>query len=119
MSTTVMETIAKAYEVSEPPIAYMSSGSMRNRPFDTTSVRSLGQPYSTPMTERTSMDIAIDVPDSFIETTMATVDAQRKARKRYRVVLGTFFWCFFLLGLNDGSTGPLLPVYQDFYHVSL
>ncbi|PVF98704.1 MFS general substrate transporter, partial [Serendipita vermifera] len=48
-----------------------------------------------------------------------SADEQREARRQYRVVLATFFWCFFLLGLNDGSIGPLLPVYQDFYHVSL
>lgn len=39
------------------------------------------------------------------------------ARKRTRQVLASFYFFFFCLGLNAGSTGSLLPRYQDFYHV--
>ncbi|PVF91014.1 MFS general substrate transporter, partial [Serendipita vermifera] len=118
MSTTVVETIARAYEVSEPPVAYHPMYKARNKPLEDISAPSLGIVTTTPMSRRTSMDVAIDVPNSMNEYAMATADEQRKTRRRYRVVLATFFWCFFLLGLNDGSTGPLLPVYQDFYHLS-
>ncbi|KAG8814571.1 hypothetical protein FRC17_001074 [Serendipita sp. 399] len=46
-------------------------------------------------------------------------EKSRVAEKRlYRVVLAALFFTFFLLGLNDGSIGPLLPVYQDYYHIN-
>ena len=40
-------------------------------------------------------------------------------KRRYRTVLAALFWCFFTYGLNDGSTGPLLPAYQRDYKVRL
>jgi hypothetical protein len=41
----------------------------------------------------------------------------KNEKQKYRIVLVAIFWCFFTLGLNDGSTGPLLPVYQEYYGV--
>jgi hypothetical protein len=42
--------------------------------------------------------------------------AFRRTRK-YWIVVAAFFYFFFILGLNGGSTGPLLPRYQQFYQV--
>ena len=41
----------------------------------------------------------------------------RGEKKKYQIVLAAIFWCLFTLGLNDGSTGPLLPIYQEYYGV--
>ena len=43
--------------------------------------------------------------------------ATERHKLRYRTVLAALFWCFFTYGLNDGSTGPLLPAYQRDYKV--
>lgn len=64
---------------------------------------------STSGIERTSIS-NVPTPDS--------ATRQRKEKRRYRIVLGAFFWCFFLMGLNDGSIGPLLPVFREYYHIS-
>jgi hypothetical protein len=37
--------------------------------------------------------------------------------RRYWIVVAAFYYFFFILGLNGGSTGPLLPRYQQFYQV--
>jgi hypothetical protein len=42
--------------------------------------------------------------------------AFRRTRK-YWIVVAAFYYFFFILGLNGGSTGPLLPRYQQFYQV--
>lgn len=34
-----------------------------------------------------------------------------------RIQLSALCWCLFLAGWNDGTTGPLLPRIQEFYHV--
>jgi len=41
----------------------------------------------------------------------------KQHKSHYRTVLAALFWCFFTYGLNDGSTGPLLPAYQRDYKV--
>jgi hypothetical protein len=42
--------------------------------------------------------------------------AFRRTRK-YWIVVAAFYYFFFVLGLNGGSTGPLLPRFQQFYQV--
>ncbi|KIK69642.1 hypothetical protein GYMLUDRAFT_186853 [Collybiopsis luxurians FD-317 M1] len=37
---------------------------------------------------------------------------------REYIQLAALYWCLFLAGWNDGSTGPLLPRIQEVYHVS-
>lgn len=66
----------------------------------------------TPVSEQTSL--SVPVPSLHEDAAKA-----KRERTRYRIVLGTIFWTFCTLGLNDGSTGPLLPVYQSFYHVCI
>jgi hypothetical protein len=41
----------------------------------------------------------------------------KKQRITENIQFAALCWCFFLVGWNDGSTGPLLPRIQDFYHV--
>ncbi|KAH7920780.1 MFS general substrate transporter [Leucogyrophana mollusca] len=43
----------------------------------------------------------------------STGEHMRKARFQF----GTLLWCFFLIGWNDGSLGPLLPRIQEVYKV--
>ena len=43
---------------------------------------------------------------------------KRASRRKYRINLASLFWCFFMYGINDGTLGPLLPVYQRYYKVS-
>ncbi|EGO25588.1 hypothetical protein SERLADRAFT_368985 [Serpula lacrymans var. lacrymans S7.9] len=43
-----------------------------------------------------------------------TEEQKRKARMQMMCL----YWSFFLLGWNDGSTGPLLPRIQSVYHVN-
>ncbi|KIY67456.1 MFS general substrate transporter [Cylindrobasidium torrendii FP15055 ss-10] len=43
---------------------------------------------------------------------------QRAYRKREYVQLGALFWCMFLAGWNDGTTGPLLPRIESVYNVN-
>ncbi|KAG8776103.1 hypothetical protein FRC15_012124 [Serendipita sp. 397] len=44
-------------------------------------------------------------------------EKKRGEKLMCRTVLACLFFTFFLLGLNDGSLGPLLPIYQDCYQV--
>jgi hypothetical protein len=41
----------------------------------------------------------------------------RKARKAGLVQMAALCWMMFLVGWNDGVTGPLLPRIQEVYHV--
>jgi hypothetical protein len=41
----------------------------------------------------------------------------KKQLNTEKIYFGALCWSFFLVGWNDGSTGPLLPRIQDFYHV--
>lgn len=45
-----------------------------------------------------------------------TISASRQKIK-YRIILATLYWSYFSYGLNDGTTGPLLPVYQRDFKV--
>ncbi len=41
-----------------------------------------------------------------------------KRQKRYSLIhFAALCWCFLLNGWNDGTTGPLLPSMQEYYHV--
>jgi hypothetical protein len=84
---------------------------------------------STPATEleRISFDASglLFTPIQSATTQVDTAPTAKRAgsekgggeKQKYRIVLAAIFWCFFTLGLNDGSTGPLLPVYQEYYGV--
>jgi hypothetical protein len=70
----------------------------------------------TPIKERTALelsDLSQRVPSEPAEFPAST----ERHKRRYRTVLAALFWCFFTYGLNDGSTGPLLPAYQRDYKV--
>jgi hypothetical protein len=54
------------------------------------------------------------------ERTLETDDSnKRKVRKTELVQMTALCWTMFLVGWNDGATGPLLPRIQEVYHVSL
>lgn len=53
-----------------------------------------------------------NVPHPSAQSEPTTINKQT-----YRLTLLTLFWCFFTFGLNDGSLGPLLPVYQQYYQI--
>ncbi|KAF5389302.1 hypothetical protein D9757_003451 [Collybiopsis confluens] len=53
-----------------------------------------------------------DNPDPNAESTASAY------RSREYLQLGALYWCLFLAGWNDGSTGPLLPRIQEVYHAS-
>lgn len=73
---------------------------------------------STPVTELDRISFhAVGIPLTASSTLTAKDTAAEHARGKYRAVLAAIFWCFFTLGLNDGSIGPLLPIYQEFYNV--
>ena len=73
-------------------------------------------PDGTKVQERPALelsDLSQPVPLEPAEFPAST----ERNRLRYRTVLVALFWCFFTIGLNDGSTGPLLPAYQRDYKV--
>ncbi|KAF8911258.1 MFS general substrate transporter [Mucidula mucida] len=42
-----------------------------------------------------------------------------KRQKRYSLIhFAALCWCFLLNGWNDGTTGPLLPSMQEYYHIN-
>ncbi|KAG8809202.1 hypothetical protein FRC18_004655, partial [Serendipita sp. 400] len=45
-------------------------------------------------------------------------EKKRGEKLMCRTVLACLFFTFFLFGLNDGSLGPLLPIYQDYYQIN-
>lgn len=42
---------------------------------------------------------------------------RRRQRRQAMLCFAALCWCFFLVGWNDGSTGPLLPTIQRHYDV--
>ncbi len=73
-------------------------------------------PHGTQVEERPALelsDLSQRVPSEPAEFPAST----ERNKLRYRTVLVALFWCFFTYGLNDGSTGPLLPAYQRDYKV--
>ncbi|KAE9403958.1 MFS general substrate transporter [Gymnopus androsaceus JB14] len=55
---------------------------------------------------------------SIPEPIAASEEAGRsKYKSREYIQLAALYWCLFLAGWNDGSTGPLLPRIQEVYNV--
>lgn len=125
MSSTLFRTISKHSWTGEPivipPRVHSSSG-------DKHSVNDI-HGSSTPATE---LERISSNPSELLFTPIQSAATQeaasptaetggsekgRREKQKYRIVLAAIFWCFFTLGLNDGSTGPLLPVYQEYYGV--
>ena len=74
------------------------------------------------------VEVAPSLPQSLAPSVMLNDDtnsvapiitsAQKAAQRRQgRIHYAVLCWNFFLAGWNDGSTGPLLPTFQRFYHV--
>ncbi|KAF8911268.1 MFS general substrate transporter [Mucidula mucida] len=43
----------------------------------------------------------------------------RRERKLHSMIhFAAICWCFFLEGWNDGTTGPMLPTMQEYYHIN-
>ncbi|KAK7034549.1 hypothetical protein VNI00_012396 [Paramarasmius palmivorus] len=53
-----------------------------------------------------------------VPSDVASVGRTKSQILRERLQLATLFWCMFLAGWNDGTTGPLLPRIQVHYKVS-
>ncbi|KAH8104025.1 MFS general substrate transporter [Cristinia sonorae] len=55
-----------------------------------------------------------------VASTAPLVSAAQKAayQRKSRLHLAALFWCLFLEGWNDGSTGPMLPTAQKYYNVN-
>ncbi len=59
-----------------------------------------------------------------VEETTATNDEKeprdlrsKKHKTAEKIQFSALCWCIFLIGWNDGTTGPLLPRIQEVYHV--
>lgn len=102
MSTTIVESVSRTSSDDGPALT---------SPYVHESLRhTSSKALETPVTERALFSTEIlSVPEDVL--------VGRREKTRYRLVLASAFFCFFTLGMNDGSTGPLLPVYQSFYHV--
>lgn len=72
----------------------------------------------TQIEERPALELCDLSQPTTSEPTEFPASTERHKR-RYKTVLAALFWCFFTYGLNDGSTGPLLPAYQRDYKVRL
>ncbi|KAJ3800932.1 MFS general substrate transporter [Lentinula aff. detonsa] len=65
------------------------------------------------------LDSEIDTPKdiSITENAQQGGDKREEERAQYRsreyIQLAALYWCMFLAGWNDGSTGPLLPKIQE------
>ncbi|KAK0234035.1 MFS general substrate transporter [Armillaria fumosa] len=48
------------------------------------------------------------------------IESERSKKYRWQANLqfAAVCWCFFLEGWNDGTTGPLIPVIQESYHIN-
>ena len=54
-----------------------------------------------------------------ISTTPVSEPRTKTELRNGRIQFATLCWTLFLVGYNDGSTGPLLPRVQSVYHVSV
>ncbi|KAJ3731003.1 major facilitator superfamily domain-containing protein [Lentinula guzmanii] len=71
------------------------------------------------------IDTEIDTPKDIPITENAQQGGDKREEERERaqyrsreyIQLAALYWCMFLAGWNDGSTGPLLPKIQEVYNV--
>ncbi|KAJ7065045.1 MFS general substrate transporter [Mycena amicta] len=68
---------------------------------------------STPLPELT----AHTTPLQTIQSHRESIHRTKEHVFRERVQLFALYWCLFIAGWNDGSTGPLIPRIQQVYHV--
>ena len=59
----------------------------------------------------------LDEPDSMSTAPILTAAEKRAQHRWSRIHFAAFCWCFYLVGWNDGSTGPLLPTIQRHHNV--
>ncbi|KAK0495180.1 MFS general substrate transporter [Armillaria luteobubalina] len=45
-------------------------------------------------------------------------ERSKSYRRQANLQFAAICWCFFLEGWNDGTTGPLMPVIQESYHIN-
>ena len=83
----------------------------------------LGSPGLDTASRQASKSASISTP---VSTSHAEVDetqgdhfqqSTKAQTTAARAQLAAICYCFFLIGWNDGTNGPLLPRMQDFYHV--
>lgn len=62
--------------------------------------------------------ISVQQNDAMMESLTRSLNCQRRKQKMAeRLHLCACFWFAFIIGWNDGSTGPLLPRIREVYHV--
>ncbi|CCA71736.1 related to tetracycline resistance proteins [Serendipita indica DSM 11827] len=54
-------------------------------------------------------------PDRGDDTSREKDVIKDAVKRKYKINLASLFWCFFMYGINDGTLGPLIPVYQRYY----
>lgn len=60
---------------------------------------------------------SVDDVDNTSDTSRAPLRLTSKQRHNGWIQFLTLCWCIYLVGWNDGSTGPLLPRIQEYYGV--
>ena len=77
----------------------------------------LSEKALNPVSSMTADISAIDASD--VEDKSIPSSASKGVRLRANIQLVALCFSVFLLGWNDGPTGPLLPRFQSFYHVRI
>jgi hypothetical protein len=102
---------------------------LRARIMDTTVSRSIAPPLDTMKRESEDSripkhpDIELVVCSEIQSNSMPSGDAGKTVRKYHskpsiNLQLAVLYYTIFLLGFQDGTLGPLLPLIQRIYHVS-
>lgn len=53
------------------------------------------------------------------ELSLKSLSEDKRFKRKGLVHFAALCWCIFLAGWNDGSTGPLLPIFQSNYRVCM
>ena len=130
MSSTLLRTSSTQFWTEEPTVVVPPTAHPHNRSIikhtainvqgteskpkgiDALPINALAPHFTSPQRTTTSSMAAPPTKE-------VSDEKGRREKQTYRRILAAIFWCFFTLGLNDGSTGPLLPVYQEYYHVRI
>ncbi len=72
------------------------------------------QPFQA---ESQLQEAAVEGQESETRDQVQRVSVRRQQRVRANVQFFTLCWTIFLMGWNDGSTGPLVPRIREVYHV--
>lgn len=104
----------KSLDFSHSPTAGSIHSVVRNSPHAIS--KSIIDLDATPTLDAT--DEIKETASSDPVTVVPPSELPKTPKIRGRVQFAVLCWSLFLLGWNDGSTGPLLPRIQEVYHVS-